>query len=873
MPISDYSNGDLALAKPLNFQAIDMDVWVRDFLAAVDFFLTPEYSIPAYQLDPAHAAYTGVVTSKATIADALKTTVDYILQTSAQPTNDPALAAAQEALYQQLLINLSNAYATDSIIQYPVTIQSPETDVDTAPRLSGKPLSTTYSTVSTDTIATIANLYNVSNQYLAKIIANTPRILNTAATLSFNNQTATMQQIADATQSPIDIVTLQIIATFFKTSVDDLADNVTVTAGGGLFAPNSTLNISPIKKAISATDTFESLSEFFNQSLSEIAIANQYVKNIFVVTSITADGQTIAVNAQDCLYSASQKFKPIIDIATLASDLATQTNLLTPQVNLFAIQVVPDYTLSTAKVPLVNNGALLTFMFNTKSEAQYKKLFLDLNYVMNELEYDIQAGASNISEYQASSWLSFIIPIDSTVTELKNIDSRIGQVEVPVPLRSYPTPPSLISQAGEPEYPQASNVVQAKMWTYALTYERQDAAQDTDYLTVTFNTSTQSSTLAAANASDNSAQLFNELFNALAQFNFVYPALKNDLTLLPTLKPGTPNPLATKAMTVFQQLVAEVANAWYALANPTKQANALGLSVMQGLIEQTYNYSLEVTIFDGRLDSLTVKPFANQPVLFPAAIYVYTTDKTTGEELLYQLTTNEDEAEVVDGSETEKTFMYPDGSGNAKVVPAFGSVKQIFDFSNLDIVLTQNAWGGVYVTRNENLVSFAPTNPAFIYQTPLARFSNIMVPLIQNTSCISITYQNNLTDTLNKLFQDLFSVDTNTSSHDIKLSCQYGYQLVSSASDANPCGNPNDPITSLVSRLPVLFIPKYSFSLDDPTLVTQIVDYITNWLPSSQASTDGGFFIFEVGLFSTLDAQLTQPLLEIENLVYQPTSS
>jgi LysM repeat protein len=872
VPISAYNNGVLETAKPLNFQAIDMDVWVRDFLAAVDFFLSPEYAVPAYELDPAHKAFSGVVASKETIADAVKTTVDYILQTSSAPSSsDPALAAAQEALYQQLLINLSNAYAIDSIIQYPVTIASKETNPDTAPRISGKPVSTTYTTEATDTIQSIANQYNVSAVYLAQLLANTPRILNTTATLSYNDQPATMQQISDATKKPLDLITLQVIADYFKTTVDDLAAKLTVTAGGGLFAVNNTINISPIKKAIAGADTFDSLAEYFNQSVNEVAIANQFVTGIFAVTSITINGQTVNVNQTDSLSSAGQKFTPVLSAATLANELATQTGLLTVGIPLYAIQVVPDYTLSTAKVPLLNGGALLTLLFNTKAEAQFKKLFLDLNYVMNELEYDIEPS-SDISDYQASSWLSFIIPIDSTVSDLPNVDSKIGQVEVPIPLRSYPTPPSLISQAGEPEFPEASDVEQAKKWTYALTYERQDAAQDTDYLRVTFNASTQNPLLAGSVNNANSEQLFNQLFDALAQFNFVYPALKNDLALLPALKPGTANPLALNAMNIFQQLVSAVANAWYALANPPTDESALANLRTQSLIEQTFNFSLETLITpEGNLDSLTVKAFADQPVLLPSVVYVYTKDANNQPVKYKMLNTRSGvkAAQVAGASATEETFYYPDGSDGNQPVPAFGSVVQEFDFSDMDIVLKQNGWGGVYVTRNENLVSSAPTNPAFIYQTPLARFSNIMVPLIENTSFIKINdASNDLKISLTQLFADLFSSAT-SGTHYIKFGCQYGYQLVSSSSGSNLPGS----LASLISRLPVLFIPKYAFSVGDTNLVTQVVDYITEWKQTSQASDDGGFFIFQVGLFSTLDEQLTQPLLEIENLVFVPTSN
>ncbi len=36
-----------------NFQAVDLDVWARQFLAAMDLYLSPEYAVPLYQLSSA----------------------------------------------------------------------------------------------------------------------------------------------------------------------------------------------------------------------------------------------------------------------------------------------------------------------------------------------------------------------------------------------------------------------------------------------------------------------------------------------------------------------------------------------------------------------------------------------------------------------------------------------------------------------------------------------------------------------------------------------------------------------------------------------------------------------------------------------------
>ena len=49
-----------------------------------------------------------------------------------------------------------------------------------------------------------------------------------------------------------------------------------------------------------------------------------------------------------------------------------------------------------------------------------------------------------------------------------------------------------------------------------------------------------------------------------------------------------------------------------------------------------------------------------------------------------------------------------------------------------DIIAHQNAWSGIWLTRNRQLVPTAATNPAFIFQTPQVRFSNWVTPLLVN---------------------------------------------------------------------------------------------------------------------------------------------
>ena len=142
IPIRGYTRGQLlGPAQPTSFTGADLDGWAQAFLAQLDLVLSSDYAIAAYTLDP--AGYTALIQAKHTLAAAVRDSVDVVLQAPPGPGAD--LAAAQDALYQRLLVTLSAAYQVDTIVQLPVTVTAPAGWTgDTAPRLRGQPLAATY---------------------------------------------------------------------------------------------------------------------------------------------------------------------------------------------------------------------------------------------------------------------------------------------------------------------------------------------------------------------------------------------------------------------------------------------------------------------------------------------------------------------------------------------------------------------------------------------------------------------------------------------------------------------------------------------------------------------------------------------------------
>jgi hypothetical protein len=168
-------------------------------------------------------------------------------------------------------------------------------------------------------------------------------------------------------------------------------------------------------------------------------------------------------------------------LASLSQAVATQDRLIAQGIPIGVLRLTPDSTLSSAKVPLNDGTSFLTFLFTAKTAADEGRVFLDLDYRISELEYDL-GSLPGIEGYQASSWLSFVCPIDESD---ERYGTPLGQVEIPVPLRAYPTPPSLVAQ--QVVQPSPRQLADVKLWQYAYTYEHLDAAQDTIETGVRYN--------------------------------------------------------------------------------------------------------------------------------------------------------------------------------------------------------------------------------------------------------------------------------------------------------------------------------------------------------------------------------------------------
>lgn len=195
---------------------------------------------------------------------------------------------------------------------------------------------------------------------------------------------------------------------------------------------------------------------------------------------------------------------------------------------------VAGFSLSDANISLVNSSpgsppGSLTFLFRTASSTAFSNLALQLSYRVNQLEYGIE-DVPWASGYQSSQWLTFLLPPP---------DAPIGTVDVPIPLRAHPVPPSVTSQRTIP-FTGPLTLQELRRYDYDYSFSAQRAAQDAVSTSQLQNTVLAGETTAASTSPA-------PLPGALAQYAAVRDGLEQDLALLTRVDPVVPATAGTTA--------------------------------------------------------------------------------------------------------------------------------------------------------------------------------------------------------------------------------------------------------------------------------------------------------------------------------------
>ncbi|MCB0684299.1 MAG: hypothetical protein KDC32_25825, partial [Saprospiraceae bacterium] len=513
-----------------------------------------------------------------------------------------------------------------------------------------------------------------------------------------------------------------------------------------------------------------------------------------------------------------------------------------------------NFAFSTAKIDLGANDPLLTFLFDTKHDEASATVDFDLELRITHLEHEIEAHETdNLSGYESSSWLAFVNFDDQLRKDL-------GHVDIPVPLRAYPTPPGLQRQAAvqSTAEPGKSDLQNATQWDYRVTYLQQTAAQDRIKAQIALNRQPPPATASAMMAGGRS------LLEELATFLYHFPAIQSELVANLSLITAQTAPddaavlAAERAMNAFVTLVIALSEAW-----PYWAPGQNSVTTVELVGDIHFDLTLEEGSQDDTDDGLLEIEVA--PIAIDPAEIVLATPKV---EVSGDLGAN------LSGTDVAR-YQYGLTFKQAK-----GITERTLILEDLNILDYQNAIMKISVSRNEQLSpgeptdpDFMTTNPDFIYRTSEIQFPNHLVPLLDNEIGIDMAEEvlgenQPLEAYLSKFLEKLLfrqEGDVQT----LKLSCSYVYSI-------HPSGDPDLAAEERTFEiaLPILLIPPYELQIkadldpaDPASFVAILAGGIRSWyqnhLPAGGNLNER--FLFDLAVFSKMNASIL-PILRLRNV-------
>ncbi|MBC7966176.1 MAG: hypothetical protein H7Z17_09650, partial [Fuerstia sp.] len=531
------------------------------------------------------------------------------------------------------------------------------------------------------------------------------------------------------------------------------------------------------------------------------------------------------------------------------------------------------FSFSTARFSLAKRavGTHLTFSFDTNREQQGKNgkqlddiFTIELFHQINALEHEIHP-VKGIDGYLASSWLSFVLPDNFDTPGERKILVPLGEQTIPVPLRAYPTPPSLSEQTFVPRVKQFvggseqsvsaedDKLQQARLWNYRCRYDYVGAAHDKILASIRLNVPPNKALQARFADEENP-----DLFAALVQFAAAYPAIARDLDQY--LVKETDSAIAFNAISSFAWLAQRTANAWQSWQEDrTLHAAAKSESPEYHFV--TAQRSEVISDVVALVVSVTGDGSRFQLPEVEIAGYTTAPYSQAGDSVSYYFISEQNAQPLT--FEVGRNF----------------SARQLV-FKDFDILKVENAWAGAAVKRNEDLLPDQITNPDFIFQSPVVRFVNVLTPLLDPEVEINIAAYTPEPPAVLSVFLSNFLIAffeaaqmIGNENRTIRLAAAYSYGLHDSAQlDATSAELPDLDIT-----IPILLTTPTSVSISPGGLspgsafVQAVSKTINDWIKTRiirnepNSLPDSGRLWFDLSVYSSLsDSQL--PVLRMRRL-------
>ena len=877
-----------------SFEGVDLDAWLRQFLAAVDLFLTPPFAVPAFamgsspapggevqrsvptapvrrpgpvgfassRLQPARLTsalgpppdtadctgptadgptdYSRVVDAKERLAAALRNRVQPIVEAPGC-TGPVAMEAAQETLYQQALVRLSSAYDVSAVVQFPVDVRSPAVTPPgpTAagpPRVSGKVMPVVH-TVAED-LGTAAGVFDVSAPFLAAVVGELQGLLRTGAVIEGQTVEPNDTLVGVARRLGVDV---ERYWTSWAPFIERIAGQPVLVAGAAL-------SVSRLERTVAAGESLVDQAEFFGRDPASVGRANADRQGVVRQQALALPPlypAAYVVGPADSLISiaaglsAANPEAPPLSVDGLC-DLARERPDLLASHALHMAELLPELSLSTAKVSLGRIGSpqgpppWLSFLLTIEQPSRQNTLLLELDYRITEIEHRIR-NVPGAGAYQASSWLTLVLPFGSPRGGIDaGVRTAIPQVQVPISLRAYPPSPLLTGHSGLPSRPDAPDFVAARLWDYRFDVRSLKAAQDTDHLRVVFGE------LQAARGS----AAVSPLVIWLAAFVDAAPALSADLARLNGLPPGGSGDVAARAVQALSFIAAGVAEGLSEGAGA--DADVAGADV--------YAFQMTSTTDGTQLQTLTLTPEPPGPpgpigLAWPVVYVQSPTANGTGPD-----------AGFLRLGGGEGRYTYPPG------ITADQPQTHRFRFEGRDVIANGTGRGAMAVSRNDRLIVRGPLGPSgppgpvptrdpFIYRTPHAEFVDPLIPLIDNDAAIWLARpgeaRRGLCRHLLRLFELAIGVTPQGAGPGrwVEVLCSYGFHLAGEAGD------------ELLGLTPLRLAPG---RLVTPTGVLSYATELADSIARAAQAPARGLLVFEVSVFTAVPALL--PVLRLRDV-------
>ena len=689
----------------------------------------------------------------------------------------------------------------------------------------------------------------LSNRLLSKTNTAIP-VLNSDGTLSSDSQLSV--SVSDIDLDAEMRVFLQAVDALFS---PELMVPVTLINPGAL-------SILSTAKAI----IVENLLNYVTNLTSGVSLNPLTDQNPTTLAPLTEIGYAADKYRQECLIELSNFYK--MDSVVVLSALSTNTP--GHAVNMFGSPkpsvADAEFSLTTGKATLSSTGTPIAFGLFAKKIAHFDNYSATLEFELSGLEHSINTVDINGTPYRAGSWLKF-------VNTQENIP--MGEVTIPIPLRSFPMPPHLAKQyavddagAGSATANQNQLLEQVMSWRLNGGYSHQYAAQDTAYLDVQINTG------AAQQAGHSGAGLNSPLLDALVAFREFYPQLQEifNSNLLSGVRtpPKTPanEKILFNALNTFTMLVGNVAACDWSI--DTSLAATSSFATV-GIDE----YASRYTVWEG-----TTQSQESPNDIWNAVVTLIPGAKDIGIVPQIRIPGYETIAAAGQAAGT-RTYTFVDTDAKPLLAKdAWGIADRTVSVAPIDkgagtplnILLRQNGLLSMMIRRN------AALPPAFHYQTSVVSYKSILSPLLSSTTVINIAglgttdglpVNRTVSDHLLALFQQLLSVsgESGTASGSFQAVIDFCYPASAAFAGLKPISLP------IVFWLPTPVTYGSPPTADPlPEYISRLGDSITSWL--SENSIELGqlsgiwsqsTIAMDISLYSSLSKSDT-PILRLREL-------